>query len=557
MACLGDVSANHDIRSSRLPFPGREFNLEKVSFSVGQIVTGGCQFAIGKKDSPVNISKQDHGYLAKLQWIDQRYVVLWDEEDKCGWLVKGTSALLHLLRASLKHCRNDKFSSEFLFDEKSFQEPNVRFRNDSAIDALINGHNRELRLYKLTGKSFVETVTWPDGRQETVTKTRSSYTTVEDRVVELFESLEKLIDHEAHCEASAKGVNMKLKLRSHLQGWDFWDVATKRDPLYQRLTTPPSSGRTWIKFARSIHAVTLFGRGFGQLIRPASRSSPGARPVLWQAMPTGQGFLGACVADLKDIVDHEGDKTTKPLTLTADVFWHNPSQHSPFAADDSSADPQGWDPVQELLPANSTFRGLLSQMKGSETVDIDSCQHGAVIFGHPKSSRFAWLGIGEPATVEAPAAAPSTGGAEDVQMQSVGEASSDSPGDDSVQASTEWMNSDGQDTQMTTPTGSLSRRQSDESSSCLGSGAEPGSTPGFQSSTEESATAATEAPPSTSGPDSLLGLGSTARKRAASELEGEETPQRVGISKKLKAVSLTSGLRRGLREVAARTKRQQ
>ncbi|KAK4125965.1 hypothetical protein N657DRAFT_678983 [Parathielavia appendiculata] len=285
----GDASANHDIRRSRLSFPGREFNLEKVSFSVGNIVAGGCQFAIGRKDLPVNISKQDHGYLAKLQWIEQRYVVLWDEEDKCGWLVKGTSALLHLLRASLKHCRNDKFSSEFLFDEKFFQEPN--------------------------GEEFDETVTWPDGRQETVTKTRNSYATVEDRVVGIFESLEKLIDHEAHCEASAKGVSMKPWTRSHLQGWDFRDVATNRGPLYLRLTTPPSSGR---------------------------------------------------------------------------VFWHSPSQHSPFAADGKSMDPEEWNPIQELLPADSKFRGLLSQIKGSETVYIDSCQHGAVIFVHLKSPRFAW-----------------------------------------------------------------------------------------------------------------------------------------------------------------------
>lgn len=117
---LGDISANYNIRSSRLPNPGREFALDKVSFSVGQIVTGGCQFSIGRKDALVNISKQDYGYLAKLQWIEQRYVVLWDEEDKCGWLVKGTSALLHLLRASLEHCRKDKFSSGFLFKQDAF-----------------------------------------------------------------------------------------------------------------------------------------------------------------------------------------------------------------------------------------------------------------------------------------------------------------------------------------------------------------------------------------------------------------------------------------------------
>jgi len=550
----GDASANYDIRSSGLRTPGRDVSLEKVTFAVGQIFTGGCQFAIGKKDTPVNISKQDHSYLAKLQWIEQRYVVLWDEGDKCGWLVKGTSALLHLLRASLEHCRNDKFSSEFLFDAKAFQEPNARFRNDSAIEALINAKNRELRLSKRSQRSFDETVTWPDGRQETVTKTHSSYTTVEDRVVELFETLEKLIDHKAHSAASAEGVNMKPRIRSHLQGWDFRDVATNRDPLHLKITTLPSFGRTWVDFSTSIRAVTLFGRGFGQLLKPVSQPSLGARPVLWQAMPTGKGFLGACTADLRDVVDNnEGDRTTKPLTLSAGIIWHNPSQHSPFALD-SSVDPERWNPVQELLPASSMFRGLRSQIEKSETVDIDSCQHGAVIFGHPKSSRFSWPNTRELTAIDSPEVALS-GSAEDLQMRSA-EASSGSL-DDSIRPGTEGMVSDGQDTQMTSPTGSLPRSQSGQSSSCLGLGMEPEPRPGFQSSAEGSPTTATEAAASASGVGLRLGIGMTAKKRAASELEGGGTSQVGSLSKRFKAATLTAGFRRGLRRAADRTERRE
>nr|CDP29672.1 Putative protein of unknown function [Podospora anserina S mat+] len=125
LCMAGDKSAKYQIGSSRLPCPSREFSLEKVSFSVGQTVTGGCQFSIGKKYVPLHITKQ--GYIAKLRRIDQKYVVMWDEEDKRGWLVKGTRALLHLVRASLEHCRDDKFSSEFLYDFNAFEEPNTRF----------------------------------------------------------------------------------------------------------------------------------------------------------------------------------------------------------------------------------------------------------------------------------------------------------------------------------------------------------------------------------------------------------------------------------------------
>jgi len=483
-------------------------------------------------------------------------VTFWDEEDKCGWLAKGTSALLHLLRASLEHCRKDKFSSDFLFDDKAFEEPSVRFRNDSAIEALINKRNRELRLYKLEGTSFDETVEWPDGRKETVTKTRTSYTTVEDRVMELFENLEKLIDHEAYGEASARGVSIKPRFRSQLQGWDFRDIATNRDPLYLRVTTPPpSSGRGWVDFAKSIRAVTLLGRGFGQLIRPVAQESWGAQPTLLrQAMPTGKGYLGACTADLGDIVDNEGDRTTEPLTLAAGITWHNPSRRSPFATD-MDVDLDGWHPVQELLPASFNLRGLLSQTRGSGTIDMDSCPpHGAVIFGRPKSSLFTWPDMGEAAAAEPSAADLLAGIADDSQMQD-SKVSSDDCTSSALAAGRDQTDvSDGQDTAMTSPMECLSQSRSGQPSTPLGSDAALGLTSLSQSNTGEDSNRGVGAAPSeSSGTRHRNGRGTAAKKRAASEMEGGETEQR-GISKKLKAVSLSAGFRRGLRRAPTRTK---
>ncbi|KAM0285454.1 hypothetical protein ACHAQH_001403 [Verticillium albo-atrum] len=75
----GAPGMNYKIGSSKLKRPGREFALEKVSFSVGQLVTGGCQFAIGRKDPYVRIIRGS--YKAKLQWLDQKYVTLWDVVD--------------------------------------------------------------------------------------------------------------------------------------------------------------------------------------------------------------------------------------------------------------------------------------------------------------------------------------------------------------------------------------------------------------------------------------------------------------------------------------------
>jgi len=322
--------------------------------------------------------------MAMLQWLDQRYVVLWDEGEKRGWLVNGPSALLHLLRASLEHCGKGKFSDEFLFDIADFEEPTVRYRYDSALSALKNRSNRRLHLYQKEEKCVEETIQWPDGRHETVKKFSTTYSTLEDRTMELCEILEKLVDHEAQSDASAKGLNMKPSLHCHAQGWDFADIVTKRDPLHLQVATVPGSGGNWVDFAKSIRAVTLFGRGFGDLLKPLPTSQQGQHS--WSTMPTDVGSLAACLADLRDIIDRDGDRATQPLTLSRGILWHNPSQSSPFEVRGDGS--PGIEVVQELYPSDSTLEKLLAGMKSSTGVNVDACEHGAVIFGRSKASRF-------------------------------------------------------------------------------------------------------------------------------------------------------------------------
>ncbi|KAK0666742.1 hypothetical protein QBC41DRAFT_229941, partial [Cercophora samala] len=305
----GDKDANYDVRKSGLPFPGREFSLEKISLSVGNIITGGVQFSIGKKDVPLHITKQ--GYVAKLRWIDQKYVIFWDEEDQRGWLVRGSSALLHLVRASLEHCRSDDFSSEFLFNFEAFKEApeHVRFTPNSALKVLLDKDNRGLSLYR-EERTQEKTIT-SDGRWTRQIETTATFTTLEDKIVETYETLEKIIDGQARSAASAKGLNAKLRGSGRIEGWDFKDIAAARDPFYLRVASLPEYGQTWIPFARSIQAVTLFGRGFGDIIKPnLDTNNPAVvQPTrsAWDSMPVGHGLLGACLGDLKEIIDNHGN----------------------------------------------------------------------------------------------------------------------------------------------------------------------------------------------------------------------------------------------------------
>ncbi|KAM6536465.1 hypothetical protein FALCPG4_002469 [Fusarium falciforme] len=250
-------------------------SLEKVSFSVGQIVTGSVQFAIGRKDEPVRITR--NGYERKLAWLQRKYVTLWDVGERRGWLVNGNAALLHLPRASLEYYKTNEFNAGCLFQEELFKESPSPLTLGSVQDVLLNPTNQRLRLFLNDERLSTETKLLPNGETETVTKTTTSWTTVKDQVEELYETLEKLIDHNATSEASYKGLNAKPRLHDLLQGWDFSDIARDQDPLHLKNTKLPLDLMSWVEFTRAIPAITLFEKGFGDMIRASPPDTSGCK----------------------------------------------------------------------------------------------------------------------------------------------------------------------------------------------------------------------------------------------------------------------------------------
>lgn len=152
---------------------------------------------------------------------------------------------MHIVRASLAHDSSDKFQSAFLFKSEDLQESSRPFTADSAIDVLINSKNLGLRLY-------------PE---------KDGYLLLESRIDHFYNVLEKLIDHQTDIAGDC-GQNLSEKPRRYLEGWDFEDLATNRDPLYPRIAILEAAGKEWVDFTRAIHVVTLVGRDFGDIILP-------------------------------------------------------------------------------------------------------------------------------------------------------------------------------------------------------------------------------------------------------------------------------------------------
>ena len=357
----GAADAKYTVDRSGLPKPHEGCVLEKVSISGGKFVTGGFTFSIGCKDMPIHVSRS--AYVSKLQWISKKFVVLWDEEDKRGWLVNGISALLHLLRASLEYNSTDKFNSVFLFKREKFQEASEQYRADSAIEVLLNSENKELEIY-------------PEKRD---------YLRFEDRVEHFYDILEKIIDHQIEA-AGQNGVKIQLRTRKYLEGWDFKDLVTDRDPLYPHVATLQALGRGWVDFIRAIKAITLFGRGFGEMFQPAHNSDSCAH---WDKLPQGKCYLAACVSDLKEIMDLYGDQKSNPMKLSDNIIWYNPDKVFGPCQCNEKARRKDYDPVQVLL--HSAFRTILPKVKPVKLKD-----HGAVVFGQNINYKWFFPDFGNP-----------------------------------------------------------------------------------------------------------------------------------------------------------------
>ncbi|KAJ3578823.1 hypothetical protein NPX13_g1746 [Xylaria arbuscula] len=209
---VGTTLATYDIGRSRLPKAHSHHMLEKVEISAGQFVTGTAAFTLGNREKPVHITR--YGFLTKLQWISSKYVVLWDQGDKRGWLVDGAGALLHILRASLVHSKH-KLQSAWLLDPGALKDHPDLTRSDASLQVLIDEKNRDLTLYMDKTEVYEENI-----REGATTNNSSRRQTrhyrLEDRIEHIYNILEKLIDHQADVERRS-GLQINIRPRQHLE----------------------------------------------------------------------------------------------------------------------------------------------------------------------------------------------------------------------------------------------------------------------------------------------------------------------------------------------------
>lgn len=303
------------------------------------------------------------GHVKRLKWLAKQRLLLWDDMDRRGWLVNGLSALLHLVRASLHNDSSSISGSHLLFRPELLQEPELtRLLPTAAAYILLNEENLDLKVYNEEHGTFGD-------------------------LIDLFYNiLEKLIDYQKRISGDY-GANMARQPRQILEGWDFHDLmANHDDRMFPRIVTLEPAGMCWVDFIRSQSIVTLFGRGFGDLIKPT-----GGVCSKWERLPCGESYIAASLSDLKDLLNVQ--RCPQTLTRLGRSIWHTETDlFRACPSDEDSTQHETHEPVQSLVPQ------FMSRDIPARDSNIPMSDAGAVIFGHHSKSAVVWSDFGPPST---------------------------------------------------------------------------------------------------------------------------------------------------------------
>lgn len=349
---------------SRLPKPYPDCALYGMRVVEGKLILSGPEFFIGAKDTPEHVARK--GNIRRLKWMSTKFVLLWDERDKRGWLINGTTALLHIVRAFLSHAKEDNFKSAFQFNDEDLQEAKTPFTADSAIDVLLNPVNRRLKLYDED----------EGDDDEYLLKTQIDH---------FYNMLEQLIEYQTDV-AGHNGSKLSNSPRKFLEGWDFEDLAKECPTVYPRVATIGDAGKGWVDFVRAIQAVTLVGRGFGDIIRPTGRNHCDS----WATLPTKRYYIASCVSDLARLLKETGSHQDGHELLCDDLIYHAPaSVHMPCQCR-VALGRKHCEPVRTLIPSamSTTIPFTKSFTKPQE--------YGAVILGYSSHFPLIWGDTGPP-----------------------------------------------------------------------------------------------------------------------------------------------------------------
>jgi hypothetical protein len=324
-------------------------------------VNVGAQASIGRREKSEHISFEED-YLSILTAIYERYFVFYDvdKNSRRAWLLDGASALLHLLRAFFVNSRTKSpLKKYFVFKEDQL----VEGQNDTAFDILANARNQLLPLWEKPSTPNQET----------------EYFCLKDRVLQICRVLQQATAHYDNIEREdGFGFRITCSPRRQLTGFDFRDVATLQGTIWPHVTPIDAMGEGWVDFTRELHCVTLFGTGFGELMKPVGIPCQ----LCMSNIPQGPDLLAIQTSDLLKILE-KGDMSRRPWRVLEDIHWYVPDKLFERCVCRPSASKR--DRVQVFIP---TTRPRFWGSSSPESPQL--APGGAILIGHSFKLPLRW-----------------------------------------------------------------------------------------------------------------------------------------------------------------------
>ena len=289
--------------------------IDRIYVEGGLYVICGVNARINQREQPVRFG-ETRDYSAVFEWVADQFVAFYDVTDHRGWLVDGASALLHLVRTSLQLEEiNPESTYHWVFEKDKLEEDWANFSGRAAsIRTLKSWKNRALPVY-------IKNQTFSNGQPV------NTYSTFGDRVDKVLHSLELLIEYQTRIATeSGIRVSQTLDTRKGLLGFDILDLVKSRPQCAPRIERFSSGDNSWVSLLPAVGVLTIFGKGFGDLICP---SKPDNVCAAWRSVPRGQDYLASSISTLallrKERLQQLGTDL-EPGVLTRKLFWMSPGQ---------------------------------------------------------------------------------------------------------------------------------------------------------------------------------------------------------------------------------------
>ncbi|KAF7520123.1 hypothetical protein G7054_g12877 [Neopestalotiopsis clavispora] len=373
----GTSSGNLSILGSGLPSPGFGFAFDRVTVGGGKYITMNVPIALGRRDKPAK-SQRGGFYHDQVREALIQYVVFYDTNEHRAWLLDGATALLHLARASL--VADDKNGFPLLHKHDEIREEG----KDTETSAPEDEDRKRESKHPANDLDPVKT--------EVIVTHKATYYRFSDRVSELYSVLEDIFNHQSDMAPDGVGFKVSMSPLQQLEGFDFKDIAGGSKTVHPKSVRLGRRGMGWVDLLRGLHAITLFGRGFGEILQAkAKESDTDAQLSLcadWVRVPSNRHYLAVSNTTLRRILEDHGQQDQTPRLLASQLYWHCPDKYCEGCAakNDSRTATQDChcDRVQVILP-KTFFNSRLFQTPQ----EIPS--QGGTIFGHSRKYPVRWI----------------------------------------------------------------------------------------------------------------------------------------------------------------------